>query len=343
MDPLDSEHGDLYEALDRLKKQPYLEPDPEKRRLCWELVASSKKASSERLFRIQTERAIAKGFSLREQLLEHEREVERQCEINHERYMRKEAAELGITYAELYAQVYPQPDRCIRRYRPRCDCEKHPIPIFCLRTLLSYRSMDAPDLMGFLEFRRRADMNELRIEPGAESKRLAEDKLESYWDMEEPMKLPFWAEDDEVLQQILRTKPASNETHSDISDQFTPNSIFTEDREPFKDTATASTSVHPSPETEPGTWLSLSSCKTYILEMETKEASMLLPNHIHQAVYTHTRHKSLPNMGTKNSARLRTKMLRAREKPLSAVLKIGKVGSRPNLHPRSYSRPNISV
>ena len=204
--------------------------------------------------------------------------------------------------------------------------------------------MDAPDLMEFLEFRRRADMNELRIEQGAESKRLAEDKLESYWDMEEePMKLPFWAEDDEVLQQILRTKPASNETHSDISDQFTPNSISTEDKEPFKDTATASTSVHPSPETEPGTWLSLSSCKSYILEMETKEASMLLSNHIHQAVYPHTRHKSLPNMGTKNSARLRTKMLRARGKPLSAVLKSGKVGSRPNLHPRSYSQPSISV
>ncbi|MCJ1267513.1 hypothetical protein MMC22_007398 [Lobaria immixta] len=344
MGSLDSEDGDLYEALDRLKKQRHLEPDPEKRRLCWELLASYRKAESERIFRIQTERAIEKGFSSREQFLEHEREEERQHEINQETYMMKKAAELGITYAELYAQEYPQPDRCIRRYRPRCDCEKHAIPIFCPRTLLSYRSMDAPDLMEFLEFRRRADMNELRIEQGAESKRLAEDKLESYWDMEEePMKLPFWAEDDEVLQQILRTKPMSNETHSDISDQFTPNSIFTEDREPFKDTATASTSVHPSPETEPGTWLSLSSCKSYILEMETKEASMLLSNHIHQAVYHHTRHKSLPNMGTKNSARLRTKMLRAREKPFSAVLKSGKVGPRPNLHPRSYSRPSISV
>ena len=123
MDPLDSEDGDLYEALDRLKKQPYLEPDPEKRRLCSELLASYRKAESERIFRIQTETAIAKGFSSREQLLEHEREEERQREINQETYMMKKAAELGITYAELYAQEYPQPDRCIRRYRPRCDCE----------------------------------------------------------------------------------------------------------------------------------------------------------------------------------------------------------------------------
>ena len=49
MDPLDSEHGDLYEALDRLKKQRYLEPDPKKRRLRLEAVARRRKAESETL------------------------------------------------------------------------------------------------------------------------------------------------------------------------------------------------------------------------------------------------------------------------------------------------------
>ena len=138
--------------------------------------------------------------------------------------------------------------------------------------------MDAPALMEFLECRRRAEMDEFRIEQGAESKRLADDMLESYWDtdMEEiPMKLPFWAQRDEVLQQIIRTKPASHATHPDNSNQFTPNSGFTEDMESFKETVTASTALPPSPEPEPDTWLSTLRCKTYGLEMEKEMALRL--------------------------------------------------------------------
>lgn len=223
---------------------------------------------------------------------------------------------------------------------------EHPITIFCPRTLLSYRSMDAPALMEFLEFRRRAEMDELMIEQGAGSIRLADDMLESYWDMdmeEMAMKLPFLAQHDEILQQIIRTQPAYHATHSDNSDHFTPNSIFTEDIESFKETVTASTALHPSPEPEPDTWLSTLSCKTYGLEMEKKKALILLSKHVHQTPGTHARHKSLPNLGTKSTARPCKNILCAREKAYSAVLKIGKAGPRPILRSHSYSRPIISV
>lgn len=89
---MDSEDFDLYEVLARLRKEPDPATDPEKRRQRWEAVARQKKASKERLFRIQTGRAIAKGFSSRELLLEHEQEVERQREINHERNMMNKVA-----------------------------------------------------------------------------------------------------------------------------------------------------------------------------------------------------------------------------------------------------------
>lgn len=157
------------------------------------------------------------------------------------------------------------------------------------------------------------------------------------------MKLPFWAEQDEVLQQIIRTKPVSDAIHSENFDQFTPNSTFTEDMDSFKETATASVSGYPSPVPEPDARLSPLSCKTYLLEMEKKEASMLLSKNFHQALRTHARHKSLSNLGTKSPARPRSKRLRARGKPLNAIRKSGKFGPRPTLRTRSYIRPSISA
>lgn len=157
------------------------------------------------------------------------------------------------------------------------------------------------------------------------------------------MKLPFLAQHDEILQQIIRTQPAYHAIHSYNSDQFTPNSIFTEDMESFKEKVTASTAFHPNPEPEPDTWLSTLRCKTYGLEMEKKKALILLSRHVHQTPGTHARHKSLPNLGTKSTARPCKNILCAREKAYSAVLKIGKAGPRPILRSHSYSRPIISI
>lgn len=248
MDPSDSDSEVLEideifdEMFDRLAKEPKREPDPEIRRQRQEALARATNAWDEEIIRKQTERAIPGGFSSREELFQHEREVHRQNTINCERNMMEKAAQLGITITEPYAREYPESERPIPHRRPRCDCDEHPIRNFCPRTLLTSRSMDAPVLMEFLELRHRAEMNKLRIEQGAKFKRLADDMLESYWDgdtEEISMKLPFWAEQDEVLQQIIRTKTASDATHSENFDQFTPNSTFAEDLEALKEIATA--------------------------------------------------------------------------------------------------------
>ncbi|MCJ1267514.1 hypothetical protein MMC22_007399 [Lobaria immixta] len=274
MDPSDSDSEVLEideifdEMFDRLAKEPKREPDPEIRRQRQEALARATNTWDEEIIRKQMERAIPGGFSSREELFQHEREVHRQSTINCERNRMEKAAQLGITITEPYAREYPQSERPIPHRRPRCDCDgkvgnlevgpllipsdtEHPIRNFCPRTLLTSRSMDAPVLMEFLEFRHRAKINKLRIEQGAKSKRLADDMLESYWDgdtEEISMKLPFWAEQDEVLQQIIRTKTASDATHSENFDQFTPNSTFAEDLEALKEIATAYWSGHPRPE-----------------------------------------------------------------------------------------------
>lgn len=197
--------------------------------------------------------------------------------------------------------------------------------------------------MDLLEYQCRVEMDKLSIEQGSESRRSTSDMLECYWCQnmgEIPLQLPYWAD---VLQEIIGTEPASDAVRSDNPDQSTPNLTLDDDMASFKGAATAPTSVIPSSDTDPAIWLSSPTGKIYGVEVEKDEELTLFFKYAHQKLRTHNRHRSLPNLGTKSPARPRTKVLRAREKPISTVLKTGKIAPRPNLRTHSHNRPCLSV
>ena len=86
----------------------------------------------------------------------------------------------------------------------------HPIPFFCPKSLVEYRSQE---LMPFLEAQHRLCLDDMRIETGDKSRRLDQEVLADLCAIMPPeahedtsLKLPFWAKGDVVLQQILRTR-----------------------------------------------------------------------------------------------------------------------------------------
>lgn len=91
----------------------------------------------------------------------------------------------------------------------------HPIPFFCPKALIDYRSQE---LMPFLQNQNRVTIEELRIEPGDSSRRLDQAMLEDSWAVEFHETLadpPIWAKGDAVLQKILHaSRLHAKEAHS---------------------------------------------------------------------------------------------------------------------------------
>ncbi|KAL8725591.1 MAG: hypothetical protein Q9166_007256 [cf. Caloplaca sp. 2 TL-2023] len=91
--------------------------------------------------------------------------------------------------------------------------EPHPFDFFCPQTLVNCRSMDIPDLMNYLNHQNILKPEELKIKEGDRSKRLDQDILERHWvqkSQERPLRVPFWANADGVVQQIIRQDSRQN-------------------------------------------------------------------------------------------------------------------------------------
>ncbi|KAI9674950.1 MAG: hypothetical protein M1817_001356 [Caeruleum heppii] len=137
----------------------------------------------------------------------------------YEKSLDEKCARMGITRAQLYAQD-PQRGESPPRRRKPCDCQEH-IGMFCPQNLMDYRSMDFPDLMGYLECRHRLQPEELQVRDDEPSRRLSEAALRRHWERapESPPlgELSFWAKADETLLRIANGATAPCSTASDIS------------------------------------------------------------------------------------------------------------------------------
>jgi hypothetical protein len=109
---------------------------------------------------------------------------------------------------------------------------EHPISTFCSRSLVDYRSMDAPDMMKFLDKRHQIQVEDLQINEDDVSKRLDDEMLSRYWDQEteeKPLKLPPWFKEDKVIEQIIAaerrhnssSKSSAYQSYSDDQDDTT--------------------------------------------------------------------------------------------------------------------------
>ena len=107
---------------------------------------------------------------------------------------------------------------------------EHPIPIFCPRRLVDFRSMDAPDIE-WLENRSHRAIEEIQLVPGGTSKRLDDETLKLCWvsnSQQEPQDLPLWTKADETLQRIIGASEPSNAAPLDVVNCSTPSSISVE-------------------------------------------------------------------------------------------------------------------
>lgn len=83
----------------------------------------------------------------------------------------------------------------------------HPIPMFCPKTLVDYRTQDAHDLSCCFEAKGDQDIRDLKIDPEDKSKRLSQNAIEKYWEtstQEGPADWPPWLKGDIVLQRIAQ-------------------------------------------------------------------------------------------------------------------------------------------
>lgn len=170
--------------------------------------------------------AREKGFPSWDAYEDHLKEQLRQADLSYERRMEEKAAMLGKTREEL-AMEDPQrfiPDTPIME----CDCEgkqpvvlrdqlyliaflDHPIPFFCPKALVNYRSQEVPYFMDQLA-RKRLQLDDMKIKSEDKSRRLDQDILEKLWIMDYQQDLsdvPFWAKADPVVRQMLNSRSPS--------------------------------------------------------------------------------------------------------------------------------------
>ncbi|KAL9117111.1 MAG: hypothetical protein Q9187_006354 [Circinaria calcarea] len=116
----------------------------------------------------------------------------------------------------------------------------HPIPMFCVKSLVDYRTQDAPDLASFFQAKAEEDMQNLIIDPSYKSKRLSPEVVVQHWERDtqkaSSSEWPAWLKADPVLCRIEQ----QNE-HGDYQEErkrlperearhSSPWSTFTEDR-----------------------------------------------------------------------------------------------------------------
>ena len=112
--------------------------------------------------------------------------------------------------------------------------------MFCVNSLVDYRTQDAPDVAGFFQAKGEQDIQNLIINPNHKSKRLSPEVLAQYWERDTQKALssewPAWLKADPVLCRIEQQN-----IHGDYQGEpkrlperearhGTPWSIFTEDR-----------------------------------------------------------------------------------------------------------------
>lgn len=101
---------------------------------------------------------------------------------------------------------------------------EHPNPFFCPKSLVEYSSQKLEQkLPNFIINRHRLQIEELQIEPGNPSKRLAHATLEREWARTPTTscELPLWAEGDKILQQIIHpSSPSSAQRVSSRGDSM---------------------------------------------------------------------------------------------------------------------------
>ncbi|KAL8722594.1 MAG: hypothetical protein Q9225_000950 [Loekoesia sp. 1 TL-2023] len=161
--------------------------------------------------RKRTEEAHANGFTCWE---DYGRSLDEKARIRHEEVITAHCATTGKTREEVEAELFQQESpNCFLPMVAPCDCKEHAFPLFCPQSLVDYRSQDIPDLMAFLNSRHHLRPEALKIEEGEKSKRLDQEILEKCWTQESqgaPMRIPFWANADEVLQQVIRQDACQN-------------------------------------------------------------------------------------------------------------------------------------
>ena len=200
-------------------------------------------------------RALEAGFASIEEHTEARIKEEREANA---RYRERIERETGKTWEEYWA-THPQREKTPPAPRPVCDCEGtktaplatcrtrltystpgHLIPWFCAKSLVDYRTQDAPTLVDLYQSKTDQDIWGLQIDPSAPSKRLSQSALERRWEWETqegPGEWPPWLKGDAVLQRVQQQE--SNALYQEqarlgkeiIARRGTPpSSIYTEDR-----------------------------------------------------------------------------------------------------------------
>ena len=111
--------------------------------------------------------------------------------------------------------------------------------MFCDKSLIDYRTQDAPDLMGFFLVKGDQDTRNLEVKPNEKSRRLSPEMLIEHWERsteDTSSEWPPWLKGDSVLCRIGRQNDFDD--HQETNERLrearakygTPSSIFTEDR-----------------------------------------------------------------------------------------------------------------
>ncbi|MCJ1244815.1 hypothetical protein MMC30_002015 [Trapelia coarctata] len=172
----------------------------------------------------RTAEAIAMGFSSKEELRKHEDEERRQSREEALKRLAERAALEGKTLEKLQLELCAGQksffDGSPLPALSQCGCDNHPNPFFCPDTLVDYHSQELPEFMELSAEQHRLRVEELRLEPGDTSRRLAPKELERAWDLSGSpplarMQLPPWARGNESIVGLLGPSQSAGLDHRD--------------------------------------------------------------------------------------------------------------------------------
>lgn len=180
------------------------------------------------------ENAHAAGFASLEEYEQDKLDRRRQQEMNEEESIKEHCLAMGIAREQydleredfLLDQIERHPKPKEHNILPpmqdcNCDCEGHPIPFFCPKSLVQYKSQDFPDMIEYLGNRHYIDSEKVTIKKTDKSRRLDQELLERRW-IRRPLDVPIndippWFKADGVVQQMIRQS-----AHQDTSISFSP-------------------------------------------------------------------------------------------------------------------------
>lgn len=217
---------------------------------------------------------------------------------------------------------------------------EHSIPLFCPQSLVEYRSMDAPDLIEFLGDQNHLPIEELRIEQGDTSRRLADETLEIFWDrksQEQSLELPMWTKGDEILQHVIGASCQYRAARLHTANLRTPSSLSAESGGDVISSYNTLTAL-PSLGSDPGRSIQppLPDHKSQEIEIERKSMPELPSKRLRRSTRSSTYHRSQRNLRTSEASKPRqTRTLHARERRLRRTTRIQKGTSQSAMPTRS--------